>query len=216
MTAEVAHRVRMLRWLEGWRVIAVNDVYKLLPYADILYSCDERWWVAHDGAQKFHGERWSSHAVNLSIADDKIACAKRFDLHLVHGTDGEGFSIDQRFINYGGGSGGQAVNLAILKGCRRIVMVGFDGRKVDGRSHFFGEHPAPLANTDDENYKHPVRQYQRAAQLLPDSISIVNATPNSAITAFPMMGLDDACRTAFPRADGRVHCNGAESHARTD
>lgn len=216
MTEDVARFVRMQRWQEGWRVIAVNDVYKLIPYADILYSCDERWWIAHDGAKKFHGERWSSHSTNRSMLDDKMACAERFGLNLVSGADGEGFSIDQRFIHYGGGSGGQAINLAILKGCTRIVMVGFDCRRVEGKTHFFGAHPEPLRDMTDEDFRNPAIEFKWAAEKLPAHISIVNATPGSAIRSFPMKGLEDACRATLSRTNGRVYCNGSEPHAAAD
>ena len=26
------------------RVIAINDAYRLVPWADLLYFCDYRWW----------------------------------------------------------------------------------------------------------------------------------------------------------------------------
>ena len=50
LDADTAHRVRMARWTDGWRVIVVNDAYRLLPRADILYACDARWWELHEGA----------------------------------------------------------------------------------------------------------------------------------------------------------------------
>jgi hypothetical protein len=44
-TAEVAEACR------GYPTIAVNDAYRLFPWADILYASDGAW---------FAGERWSS------------------------------------------------------------------------------------------------------------------------------------------------------------
>ena len=37
------------------RVIAVNDAWRLAPWADILYACDGRWWRHHKGVPEFTG-----------------------------------------------------------------------------------------------------------------------------------------------------------------
>jgi len=209
LTPEVARKVRFVRWLEGWKVIVVNDAYKMLPRADILYACDERWWDLHQGAKEFEGERWSSHNASPRVKDEKIVCAERFGLNLVLAEDGEGFSFNQSFIRYGGSSGGQAINLALLKGCRRIVLVGFDQRLVSGKSHFFGSHPEPLHDMQDDDFRGSLLDFKYAAQSLPADVSIVNATPGSALTIFPMMEFDEATRW-----DDRLHRHRAEPECR--
>jgi hypothetical protein len=37
-----------------------------------------------------------------------------------------------------------------------------------------------------------IRNFERAAKLLPEGIRIINATPDSALTCFPTMPLEEA------------------------
>ena len=175
----------------GLHVIAVNDAYRLFPFADVLYACDGSWWDLHSGCLDFKGERWSSHGNKTH--NEKLGIASRYGLKLISGRDAEGFSLDPNYIHYGGNSGFQAVNLAIhfLGGAGRIVLVGFDMRIVGGKRHFFGNHPATLMQTS-AGYKAWPKQFERAAKMLPKEIEIMNATPGSAMQCFPMVALRDA------------------------
>ena len=186
LTDEVVARCRRARWFDQWRIIAVQDVYRLMPFADALYGCDAHWWGLHKTCGDFAGERWSTHSKD----NDKMKEAAAYGLRLVEGKNGDHFSFDQGLIHYGSNSGFQAVNLALLKGCRRIVLVGFDMRVVDGKRHFFGDHPKPCHNGAD--YGNFVRRFETAAARLPPDVQIVNATPNSALRCFPMVSLEDA------------------------
>jgi hypothetical protein len=182
LTPEVASLVR------GNRVVAVNDAYKLFPFADVLYACDAKWWDVHKGCPGFLGERWSSHEKGGS--NDKREAGAKYGLKLVAGRSGETFRTDGA-IAYGSNSGFQAVNLAILFGASRIVLVGFDMREVGGRRHFFGEHPRPLRSGGC--FQSWAAKFASAAKCLPAGVQVVNATPGSAVKAFPFVKLDDEC-----------------------
>lgn len=185
LTPEVASLV------QGQNLIAVNDAYRLLPFAQILYACDASWWTVHKGCPDFRGEKWSSHTVTGRVRhNDKTGLAERYRLNLIEGADGDSFSLDPARIHYGSNSGFQAVNLAILFGATRIILVGFDMGQKDGKRHFFGDHPAGLRNT--ANYAGFIRAFDRAAKKLPPHIEILNATPGSALRCFPMVSLHDA------------------------
>jgi hypothetical protein len=171
LTLEVAEACR------GDRVIAVNDAYRRLPFADVLYACDARWWGVHGHCAGFAGEKWSSH----SRDNQKLKEADRYGLTLVTGCNRKGFSLDPDQIHYGGNSGFQAVNLAILFGAYRIVLIGCD---MHG-SHFFGPHPTPLRNTS--RFDQYIQKFGDAAKMLPSHIKIVNATPDSALMCFPFV-----------------------------
>ncbi len=170
----------------GERVVAVNDAYRLMPYAEILYACDPEWWAIHDGCPWFKGERWSSHQPG---SNEKMNVAARYGINLIAGTDGNEFSMDPSFIRYGSNSGFQAINLAIHFGAKRIVLVGFDMR-VNGSRHFFGDHPDPLYNRVE--FESLVPNFRMAAKALPKEIAIINATPGSRLDCFPMMTLEEA------------------------
>lgn len=173
------------------KVMAVCDAWRMVPWADALYASDAVWWQHPDaGARGFAGEKWSSHGTDPRSPNDKVAIARQFGVNLVEGRNGKGFSIDPSCIHYGSNSGFQAVNLAILFGARRIALVGFDMRTVNGRRHFFGDHPRGLRNTT--GYEHFIAAFERAATMLPAGVEIVNATPGSALTCFPRIDIDDA------------------------
>jgi hypothetical protein len=214
LTTEVAQKVRFARWLNGWRVIAVNDAYKAIPRADVLYACDNIWWAQHKKCEGFYGEKWSSHEVDKFSKEvhgnDKLKVAEEYGVNLVRGQDGDEFSFDPEFIRYGSNSGFQGINLALLFGCTRIVLVGFDMRYVGGQAHFFGNHPPGLPQIRDQDYQRFAIRFERAKKKLPAHINIVNATPGSALTCFPMMPLDEALRR-----DDSVRCDRAEPHAAT-
>ena len=177
----------------GLPVIAVNDAYRLFPGARALYACDADWWRVHDGCPDFAGEKWSSHTVDPNgHHNDKLesGVARQYGLRLIEGRDGDGFSFEPNVIHYGSNSGFQAVNLALQFGARRVVLVGFDMRLVDGARHFFGDHPEPLRNGGA--YTNFIRAFRSAAATLPDNVEIINATPGSALKCFPMMELREA------------------------
>jgi hypothetical protein len=180
---------------EGIPVIAVNDAYRLFPSAELLYACDAAWWRQHGGCPEFMGEKWSSHGG--ADHNDKRTAAREYGLRLVQGRAEPGFSFDPSLIHYGDNSGFQAVNVAGHKiGWRgRIALVGFDMRQVGGRRHFFGDHPRGLTNTTKGYGLWPAK-FAAAAKTLPETIEIINCTPGSAITCFPMMELADAVRCA--------------------
>lgn len=181
LTEAVADTAR-LRQSEGWRLIAVNDAYKILPSADVLYACDRRWWEIHQPV--FAGEKWSSHSSSALVDDNKLQWGKSegYGIKLMRADTGDGFCFAQDMIYYGDNSGFQAVNLALTFGAKRVKMIGFDMRKVDARSHFFGEHCAELRV--DTNYTAFIDRFDVAARLLPPDVLIENCTVGSALRSF--------------------------------
>jgi hypothetical protein len=180
LTPEVAEACR------GQNVVVVQDAYRLLPWADVLYGCDVAWWRERKGAPEFEGERWSSHHVGRGVGNDKSSIGPQYGLRLVEGRDKPGFSFDPACIHYGKNSGFQAVNFTLLTGPSRVVLVGFD---MQG-THFFGPHRRPLRQTPD--YRNFIRVFAQAAEKMRPGIEIVNATPGSALTCFPCVLLEQA------------------------
>jgi hypothetical protein len=187
LTPEVAQACR------GRTVLAVNDAYQLFPFAAALYACDAAWWIKHRGCPEFSGEKWTCSEVadpRILRRGNKVLLAGQYGLKLVAGANGHRFSAGPELIHYGANSGFQAVNLALLFGARRIVLVGFDMRAIGGRRHFFGDHPPGLVNSS--NYDRFIKAFDVAAVGLPDGVEILNATPGSALSCFPRIDLDQA------------------------
>jgi hypothetical protein len=169
----------------GTPAIVVNDAYQLLPWADVLYGCDEEWWNVRK--PEFAGEKWSSHNYGPRPKNDKRRAAKRFGLRIVEGRQAKGFALDPQYIHYGHNSGFQAVNLAIHWGGNPIILIGFDMRGT----HFFGEYERPLRQMR-KSFEGWIKNFREAAETLPPGLRIINATPKSALDCFEMMTLERA------------------------
>jgi hypothetical protein len=141
--------------------------------------------------------------------DELAAFARRSELYLAVGTRGrealpavdraiylldhEGpLSLAAAKIHAGGTSGYAALNLAVLKGARRIVLLGFDYGLIGGRHHYHDayswHHPA-----NDQSWHAWAKRFDRAAPVLSRmGVEVINASPASAIECFPKMSIEDA------------------------
>lgn len=157
-------------------VIAVNDAYRIAPWAEILWACDLKWWQWHDGAKSFAGERWTQDAT----------AADEYGINYIRGIEGQGLSKDPMTIHTGQNSGFQAINFAYHKGARRVILLGYDmAPSDDGRTHWFGEHPKPSASP----YTSFIRRFKTIADQ--GAIEVINCSRRTALNCFPKMPLED-------------------------
>lgn len=182
LTPELAEQTR------GHRVIAVNDAYRLLPWADVLYAADADWWRARNGCREFAGERLTTFGRDSERTIAQFGLTSIQNQRFV-----KGFSLSPGVIYRGqSNSGFQAVNVALLRDGNPVVLIGFD---MHG-THFFGQHEAPLRSWDRQKqesiFARWIEGFRLASDLLPPHIRIINATPGSALTCFPIMTLDEA------------------------
>lgn len=164
MSQEVADKVR------GLRVIAINDAFRLAPWADMLYAADRRWWEVNEDAQEFAGIKLSAQPGSPGAI-------------YMRSSGSTGFDPRPGFIRTGGNSGYQAVHVAIHAGAARILLCGFD---MHG-THYFGPHKPPLRNTHPSSF---ARWVDRFAELNGKGTEIINCTPGSALRCFPFASLD--------------------------
>lgn len=175
---------RVGRWrsaAEGRAAIVVNCSFRLAGWADVLYAADTQWWRDHHvEAATFHGERWTCsgepaqlHGVNR--------CEARF---------GQGLCRDPRYLNTGGNSGYQAINLAYHFGARRIILLGYDMQHTGGRRHWHEDYPAGGNAAPVESWRK--RFEPLARDLRNDGVTVINATRVTALECFERMPLEDA------------------------
>ena len=183
LTEEIAEQCR------GHRVVAVSQAHRRLPFADVLYSCDARWWEKFNGCKTFAGERWSAHNAEFS---PKLAVGRKYGLNLIEGRYAEGFSTDPSWISFGSlnacNSAFQAIGIALhkLRGPRkRIALVGVD---LIG-NYFYGK-KNELGGAREFGYFIP--GFERASECLPEGVEIVNCSEVSILKCFPKMSLADA------------------------
>lgn len=188
---------------ERGHVIGVNEAgLTLVPWCDILYWADRRWFDwnekridLHTGPMRFTSSQvvarevdrcqfihWMPRERNGHV-DEWIWF--RFEPNLIGGFDG----------------GGRAINLAYHCGATRVVLLGFDMHDYpmdqwrDGNWH--DAHQAPPLEDQRANKFIPAHEGMAkalyTAQLLQDAreFEVLNATPGSALTCWPKVDLED-------------------------
>lgn len=172
----------------GLRVIAVNDAYRLAPWADALYASDVSWWLVHRGVPDFAGVKWSVQ--HNQWKPDR--CARFADVRRLAHAGERGLSTDPAAICTGRNSGYAALNLAVLYGATRIILLGFDmGHDKGGQTHFFGNHPGSLSNKSPYHSFLPFFK-TAAAQCRALGVVVVNSSRRSSLDCFPKVRLEDA------------------------
>jgi len=96
-------------------------------------------------------------------------------------------SLDPEAVADGKHSGFGAISLAILKGARRIVLLGYDLNppSVRQRSHWHDTYAPAEVEFGFVHYPTWARAVDQIAEHLPDGVEVVNANPQSAVRAFP-------------------------------
>lgn len=160
----------------------INETWRLAPWADALYACDERWWrLRGPSKQEFAGARYIGFGTSPGCSPCGV---KSGDNSL-------------RWCGYrlgaGANSGFQAVNLAAVSGARRIVLTGFDLSLKDG-THWHGDHTGPeLSNPDARMLAGSARILdEKHAEFTKKGVEVVNASRVSALKRYPRMSISEA------------------------
>ena len=172
--------------LQGRRVIAINDSYLLAPWAEILYWCDNKWWLQHKEriAETFRGRV-------IATLENQID-----GVRALRNAGQLGLETDPGAIRNGSNSGYQAINLAVHLGVKRIVLLGYDMQVNGDRLHW-------QPRTDMQT----AQGFQRTLQvtMLPKfeylreplrrlGVEVVNCTVNSALKVWPYRILEQVLR----------------------
>ena len=169
------------------RTIAINDGYRLAPWADVLYFCDDKWWRWHH--QKLAD--WGGLIVRMAGGHHDFGDAR---IKVLKNNDTAGLCEFRDGLNTGRNSGYQAINLAVHLGAKRILLLGYDmkgGPVENGRvkTHWFGDHPG---GTSPSVYSTMLPWFDSLlAPLVRRGVEIVNCTPGSEIRCFPLGKLDE-------------------------
>jgi hypothetical protein len=143
--------------VHGRNVVAVSDAYQLMPWAAALASSDAAWWRVHRQALAFLGR--------------KFTVARKAE-------DG----VERLQLPTGTNSGLLGLHVAQLLGATRVFLFGVD---LAG-SHYFGEHPEPLQNTQPHRFEIMRKDFHRWA-----GVPVFNCSPASTLTCFPFTDPED-------------------------
>ncbi len=150
-----------------------------------LYAADPHWWQYHiaDIANDFDGKCWTQDR------NWKKGEAEGFGIEVIKSREAHGLSRDPDWLNTGGNSGYQAIGLAYRMGYNRIILLGFDMCRENGKAHWFGEHPKGMnASTKYATYIDKFRTIKPAEY----GIEIINCSRRTALDMFDRWTLDDA------------------------
>lgn len=175
------------------RVVAVNDAYRLAPWADVLYAYHPQWWAHHrEALQDFHGLKFTLYKGDTSTPSFRPGAADAFGARMLLAGQEDGLSLNPTTLNHGHNSGYTAINLAVLLGARRILLLGYDLQLgAHGKEHWFGSHPKGVRSGLE------LRKYARRFPSLVEplkalGIEIGNCSRQTSLECFPRMTIEDA------------------------
>lgn len=187
-------------------VIAVNDAVRLAPWADVIYSSDQIWWSRHYKALRASSAvkvrvHASKHVVRRSQQSPLYCdgCQKRLlqsgkcwceGIITLYNAGERGLSLEPDTICTAENSGGAAINVAVLLGATRILLLGYDmGIDAKGRRHFY-DTGATWVNSPFPKFRKLIATM--ADPLKAAGIEVVNCSRQTALECFPTGRLEDA------------------------
>jgi hypothetical protein len=150
-----------------------------LPQATVLFSADTQWILKRrKEIAEFAGEKYlcvcASEPLGAPIPGVTYL-EKRFDA---------GLSTDPTGLHVRGTSGYAALNLAFLKGAKRILLLGYDFNQDNGQAHWYPDGARATAVGTEalqdwaEEFTLAEKQLQRSGVL------VLNYSPGSRIRCF--------------------------------
>lgn len=163
----------------GARTITTNTTWGRAPWADVFYACDMLWW-------KTNAAKIPKDLRSRCWTQDR-ASAERWQINWVRQSARPGLGAKEIHVN--GNSAFGAINLAYLFSARRILLLGFDMREVDGKKHWHSDHPKPLVQ--NMPFKEWLfKSVALARDLKAAGCEVINCTPGSALTVWPMSTIE--------------------------
>jgi hypothetical protein len=206
LTEDAMSRVAGARRLGRVRVFGMNNTFQhYRGDMDVFTACDPAWWRRYGDDFNIYRSAPRVNTVDgrrerhpLAYHWDANVC-RDHDLTYVEGRWGDGLSTNPDYIHYGHSSGYQLINLAVLHGCRRILLCGFDMQyRAGAPRHYFnglsgdpGEYPAELRKWS--TFTGLLACYKTIADQMAvtKAFEIINCTPNSAMSWFPLRPLEN-------------------------
>lgn len=185
------------------RVLGCNDAYLLGDWVDAMIFGDYSWYHVHrHQVNRFQGIKMSLHEVTIGKKGWKTFKRKT-----------PGIQTEPGLCGWCKNVGFAALNAAILFGCPRIVLLGYDmkfgklkptGKGFSDDLKWFPSEQDARVNGKVPNW-HPnikevpedrhgtyVKAFENAAPEIERlGVEVINATPDSALTCFPYKPLED-------------------------
>ncbi len=180
-----------LEQLRGFPVIAINRGFEAIPWADMLYFSDLRFWRWYEtGILAFCGTKYTVNS-ERKINHPAIVNLRKKSY--------QGLALDPEYVCTGNNSGYAGINVAFHTGARRIVLLGFDMKSQDGRHHWHGDHPVVYA---DKVYRKMLPHFQSLVEPLSQAgVEVFNCNLDSELKCFPKIPLQKVLEECFYLAE---------------
>ncbi len=190
LTGEVVETIRPYHEDGTVVTFGCNDAYRIVPFLDVHYACDPPWW-------KYHVEQCDILAHPAVKWTQDPGVPDLYGINRIAGKSGPGLSTLQDLIHFGGNSGFQVLNLALLYGCRKMILCGYNmGIPAGKQAHFFGVHPKPMSrSTSFGSFAASYDSIKGEQRKM-----IINCTPESALKQFEIRELSEVleeCRQSI-------------------
>jgi hypothetical protein len=160
-------------------VVAINDAWRLAPWADALIASDAAWWSYYKGVPAYTGLKFCLEA----------SAAKWPGVQVLRNTGAEGLETEPTGVRTGRNTGAAAINLAVHFGASRVLLLGYDMEaKNERNSHWFGAHPIGLRGGSP----YPLFRQMFATMVAPLralDVQVINCSRHTALTCFPRQPL---------------------------
>lgn len=174
-----------LALLRGRRVIVVNASFKAVPWADVLIFADSNClsWYGRAIAE-FSGRV-------VTVFEGKPVARYPARIEQYRKMRPPKLSRDPSCLTLARTTVTGAINLAAHLGSHLVVTLGLDGKRAaDGRSHHHEPHPRrPMPGCWE---KHRKELCSITPSLREWGVEVLNASPESACDAFPVVTLQEA------------------------
>ena len=177
-----------------WFAVAINETWRLAPWAHTLYGCDWEWWASlAPKVEEFRGTRVIGTVPNIRNKPQfppemEGQAAQLQYLRVVAGQTQPLWNGPA--VGAGSNSAFQVANWVARCGATRLVLLGVDCHSPN--AHWHGIHKHPLAKNQKPNLmKAWLMAWRNAApQFTERGISVVNCSPGSAVDCFPRANLE--------------------------
>jgi hypothetical protein len=193
------------------RVIAVNTaglarpagesgITPHCPWADVLYWADKNFFEVNHARLGEHRGKYKIARHRPELPNRKTlgqALAREHDIKVLPRANPYP-QLSTKTTELGGWcGGGNAINLAYLFGARRIVLLGFDMHFGSDRKHWHRLAPWPQKPEMEKRYRshHMPAIAAMAWPLQQAGVEVVNCTPGSALSCFPIRPIEEVIMT---------------------
>ena len=166
------------------KVVGCNDAYLFgEDVVDVLTFGDLKWYNHHKQKPAFFAFQNPKITNHPRLKDEQgIIWAPR---------EQHGFHLSA--LGWNGNTGSMAINIALLLGAARVLLVGFDmALGPDGKGHW---HKHELDSPQEHHYTRYKEEIERTASDISKKwpgVTIINLNPLSTMSTFPKMAWEEA------------------------